>query len=580
MNTDNPNRLYDSQNNNKGGYCWGPPMTYYEGSLLQIEFTVQHGCGAGHTNVDCDLILQYLCHPLVRDGLVTTTITQATMNDMDTDTVTGLQAYKYGMHEPYSHYQKCAARRRNKGLFTADQAMGSTTSARQTRQDNNENNNHGFECAEERDYYPYWHTSPWRDIAVLTSNKHRCAFFKQHSQNVEGRNECANPQFNNQVDCVANNSQWIYVQPWGIDAPECVENVFTRDNHLGNTKTGHTGSYSWTIPKLSTMGAEYKNPGGNTANCVFRLRYNISSSDYAGWGPVDSGVAMTDSSFNGEKSPVRQNPYVGYGVKDGYEWQLRLALNTDQYGRTFQDRSYMFYISQRPDGIAPEHRIINLNVRGKRGNIVEAYPAVEYDFTPGELYVNVGDYVHFQWTGCNTNPNYAGEGTQGTDRSNIVQLVDGRKNYPIDFNSQNLFDTPGKAWEMAHLNQYGGVVCKTTDQQSCCKTLTMLQNDGNRDQNPQNCAKINGPVQYFDGGPVRMTKTGTYYYMSTRNNNFTNRSQKGTITVDSLLPTWGIVMASAGAVGFVGASTLAGLTYYAQTHPQAAIANAFANCKL
>jgi len=77
-----------------------------------------------------------------------------------------------------------------------------------------------------------------------------------------------------------------------------------------------------------------------------------------------------------------------------------------------------------------------------------------------------------------------------------------------------------------------------------------------------------------------MTSTGTYNYMSTRNNDFTNRSQKGSITVDTLLPTWGIVMASAGALGFVGASTLAGLTYYAQTHPQAAISNVFAGCKV
>jgi hypothetical protein len=541
---------------------------------------VQHGCGAGHSNVDCDLILQYLCHPLVRDGLTTTTITQANMNDMATDTVTGAQAYQQGMHEPYDNYQKCAARTRNKGLFTADQALSQTGSARQTRQQNNENDVHGFECQEERDYYPYWHPSPWRDIAVLTSNTDRCNYFRTHSQNVEGKNECANPQYNNEADCVAAGSQWTYSQPWGTTPPDCFENVFSRDNHLGNIRTGYTSAYSWTIPQLSTLGSAYLNAGGNTANCILRIRYNISSGDYAGWGPVDTGAAMVDSSDNGVISPVRQNPYVGYGKdSNGYEWQLSLALNTNQYGRTFQDRSFMFYISTRPAGIPLEQRIINLNVRGKRGNIVEAYPAVEYDFTPNDLIVNVGDYIHFQWTGCNTNPNYAGEGTQRTDRSNIVQLSGGRDNYPIPFSQQTLFDTPGKAFEMAHLNQYGGTMCTTDSQQSCCWTLTQLQTNAN-DQDPRNCAKLNGPVQYFDGGPVRMTTTGSYAYYSTRNNNFTNRSQKGYITVESLLPTWGIVLASAGAVGFVGASTLAGLTYYAQTHPQAAIANVFANCKL
>jgi len=133
---------------------------------------------------------------------------------------------------------------------------------------------------------------------------------------------------------------------------------------------------------------------------------------------------------------------------------------------------------------------------------------------------------------------------------------------------------------MAHLNQYGGRVCTTVDETGCCLTKTMLDNDPNRDQNPQNCAKLNGPVVYFDGGLVKMTQVGTYYYMSTRNNNFSNRSQKGTIEVDGLLSKWGVAVASVGAVGFVGASGLAGATYYAQTHPQSALSNIFSGLKL
>ena len=36
---------------------------------------------------------------------------------------------------------------------------------------------------------------------------------------------------------------------------------------------------------------------------------------------------------------------------------------------------------------------------------------------------------------------------------------------------------------------------------------------------------------YFDLGPRKVTSNGIYYYMSTRNNNFSNRSQKGRIVV-------------------------------------------------
>jgi hypothetical protein len=246
----------------------------------------------------------------------------------------------------------------------------------------------------------------------------------------------------------------------------------------------------------------------------------------------------------------------------------------------------MFFITERPSDVSKNQRIINLNVRGKRGNIVQAYPAVEYDFVPNQLIINAGDFIHFQWTGCDTNPNnYAGEGTDGTDRSNIVQLdPNQRQNYPFTksqpFEQVTMFDEK-TAFLMGHLNQYDGKICKTQDETGCCLTREQLTaKGGNTNEDPQNCAKINDPKKaYFNGG-LQELKAGTYHYMSTRNNNFTNRSQKGQITVQALLPAWGIALCAIAATGFIAASVMAGVVYYGQSHATSAVGGLANSIKL
>ena len=543
QNVQNNARMCDTQNNDKGGYCWGPPLYYYVGSHLMIEWTAQHACN--NPKVHCNVVIQYMCGEEVRDGTVTTTIPdneneyneQVSPNPLTGEDET---VYVYGMHEDYQYYQDCKARHRNKGLFTADQNMNNRNAAINTRQDNN-GNRRGFECNEERDYYPYWHPTPWKDIAILVDDKENCEYFQAESQNVKAKNYCSIPEHNNQYVCMENGGTWIQRSAWGIDPPACEESQWTRTNHLGNAALhndheGYASSYNWTIPN------------DIHENCVLRLRYNISTGDYEGWG--FNGSDFVNASWNNDLSPVHQDEVVEYF---GHSYEM--ALNTDQYGRTFQDRSHVFSIRERPDFVDDDARIWNLNVRGKRGNIVQVYPAVEYDFVPNRLHTKVGDYVHFQWTGCDTNPaNNDGEGTRQTDRSNIAQMISQRHNKPWNSPDDPMFDDSLVQQRMAFIDQ---VNCGNTQD----------------DEDVTNCQKLNAaPTPYFDGGIHRVNRTGEWNYMCTRNNNFSNRSQKAYMTSEDTFPTWAVV-AIVGGVGVIGIGAIAGgIALYAKSHSAAAVA--------
>jgi hypothetical protein len=74
--------------------------------------------------------------------------------------------------------------------------------------------------------------------------------------------------------------------------------------------------------------------------------------------------------------------------------------------------------------------------------------------------VKVGDYIHIQWTGADSNPaGNAGQGRQMTDRSNIVQIESLNHNYPLTFDEVTMFIDPdggGPHKELIHYLAYLG----------------------------------------------------------------------------------------------------------------------------
>merc|ERR1711991_577109 len=238
----------------------------------------------GNPQTHCDMIIQYRCDTLMRNG-----VSRERPED-NLDTAESEPSADRGRHEPYSNWLECRTRDRNEGLFIADQNVGGQ--ARNTRQ-NAGGGRSGYECAEERDYYPYWHPSMWKDIAVMTDNTTRCAYYQAESQNVKAKGTCSTVTDNNPISCAQNGGDWIETPSFGLAAPDCV---------------------------LAPWG-----------------RANISTDDYDGW--------TTDARFNDGASPVEGDPLVSIGAGTP---ELQLNINTAQFGRTFEDRSHIFEVMARP----------------------------------------------------------------------------------------------------------------------------------------------------------------------------------------------------------------------------------------
>jgi len=495
-------------------------------------------------------------------------------------------------HESEEYYYYAKKRERNKGLFTADQNLKGNSEI-YTRQNPN-GARRGLEIPEERDYYPWPKPSPFHDVAWIGNDVEYCAReIAPESQNVARKWTCVNKVNNNtpnlndipteaQIEamteeaCTDADGLWIAVR-WQqnnpANEPECKRAEWTQVNNLGNvdgsTKGGQMASYVYQFPQLeditdnvpgaqnapscykydaNDMGIDSSAAANNVkfTRMIFRNRYNISTMDYD---PYQTDYLYNQNLREGVISPIQQNPTVDTGA---HMQGLRLAINTAQTGRTFQDRSHVFTLMSHPNNptgpsslAAKPGNLLNVVVRGKRGNIVQTFPAVEYDFEPNDFEMEVGQCIHFQWTGSNTHNNGnpggdgqtgdAGEGRGGSDRSNLAELKSLKDSFPLPYDKfeHTFFDDSDCTWPLHNreippqdakiIMASGGYYTGEADVQSGVKDdLDPLLNN------------VSGSTR---GGIICCAnRAGEHYMVSTRNNNFSNRSQKLHIVVKNNNP--------------------------------------------
>merc|ERR1719281_805213 len=218
--------------------------------------------------------------------------------------------------------------------------------------------------------------------------------------------------------CDAEGGRWKG-HKFDMPAPQCVQADWSQVNNLGNVENTEDGGLprhlDFPLPTLDELEAtgchiydmnfdDDSDLSGKKARVVFRMRCNMTTSDYD---PYNTDAQCNQDNGNEVQSPVQQNPTVDVGHK---MQGLRLAINTAQTGRTFQDRSHVATIfskswtktanGQTTTRTPPAgKKILNVNVQGKRGNIVQTFPAVEYDFWPRKATIKEGECINFMWTG-------------------------------------------------------------------------------------------------------------------------------------------------------------------------------------
>ena len=129
----------------------------------------------------------------------------------------------------------------------------------------------------------------------------------------------------------------------------------------------------------------------------------------------------------------------------------------------------------------------------------------------------------------------AGEGRGGTDRNNMVEIADPNTNYPVPWENATLFRDAEVLWASFAANpstvssQDLATAFASSGYYHCVAAATCAAESVETKARLQQL--LNNASPSFEGAILRFTKTGTYHYICSRNNNFTNRSQKGQLTV-------------------------------------------------
>jgi hypothetical protein len=483
-----------------------------------------------------------------------------------------------GLHESWEFYDRCED-------ITPDSGFQAETRS-------------GFECFAERQQIDYQHSTPWITAAVFSDDSFNCGNyanqwdqpkfecvemyeddnnFRAHKSIYKNEGSCTdaghswlgfyqyltygndnivgdastkelcedmlNDENDNPDDPFVGRYRWGRPMDWHKlsedvlteeqclilpKRPECGPAPTTRaqiissedntyDPNSDSTDPMQLPRYSWRIPKF---------PGNKDQRCVFRIRQFVSA-------PQEEVISFMNNEININGDPL----YLAIP-----QWKSRENM------AVFEDRSHVFELKHRPQDWAADQVLHNVIVRGKRGNIVQTFPALEYDFVPNRLHISNNNAIHIQWTGSNTHDNEGnsdgqegddGEGNGGTDRHNFMQMLDYKQNFPMPYEATTFFKTAKSfLWSASNLGdtleeqRFNAELAYASGGYYLCKDAATCGDDSYEiKQATAVDRRFNTNSPSFSGIVFVPGNDQMISYMCLRNNNFSNRSQKGRIYV-------------------------------------------------